>query len=179
VIVLHDRRQEALAERGEQRESTGDHERDGGAAEDREGRTAGSAARGAARDLEPCVGDDEEREADVPEHVEPGCALRSGAEQAGRREETGERERVRDGHERGEQVGARQHLQGTGSQDAELTEQQHRRHQVIDHQRGLVDGNEGPDLPERTPGEWRQRQKDRSGCEHDREREPALAAARR
>ena len=112
----------------------------------------------------------------MPEHVEPRRALGPGAEQACRREQAGERERVSDGHERGEQVRAGQHAQGPRSKDAELTEEQDRRDQVVDHERRFVDRNEGPDLAERPRREGCQHEEDRARHEHNREREPALAA---
>jgi hypothetical protein len=57
------------------------------AGQDGETHAAGRAARPTARVLEDRVGDDQDREAAVPEHVQPRRRLGARAEQAGRREE--------------------------------------------------------------------------------------------
>jgi len=111
----------------------------------------------------------------MPEHVQPGRALGPGAQQAGRREQAGEREHVRDGHDGGEEVTAGQYEQRPRSQETELTEQQDRRDQIVDRKRRLIDRDEGPDRRERHLGERHRGEKDRGGHQHDREGEPTLA----
>ena len=106
----------------------------------------------------------------MPEHVQPCRALGTGAEQAGRREQTGESECVPDGHEGGEEVAAGQHEQGPRPQDAELAEQQDRRDQIVDDEGRFVDRDEGNDRREGQLRERRRGEKDRDGHQHDRER---------
>ena len=102
VIVLHDGRQQGLAQGRQQRQpaNQGDDRRDG--ARDRDAALAGRLF------LQPItgIGDDEERKAAMPEHVEPGRGLRPGIEQAIWREQTGKRQRMHGRHQRGEQITA-------------------------------------------------------------------------
>jgi hypothetical protein len=79
----------------------------------------------------------------------------------------------------GEQIAAGEDEEAGQSQEAKLAEQQDRRDQVADDQRGLVSRNEsgnGSELHRRV----RQRSdKERSGCQHGRQRKVHLAAVGR
>jgi hypothetical protein len=81
---------------------------------------------------------------------------------------------VRDGHESGEEVAACQHQQRPRAQNAELSGQQDRRDQIVDHEGRLADRNEGRDRRERHFRKRRRRDKDCHRYEHGRQREPLL-----
>ncbi len=133
--ALDDRREEVPSRRDEEGDPTRD---DGNRRDTGQDSDPGSAPRPASLApgvLEQHVRDDEERESAVPEHVQPGGGLRPGAEETGRREQAGERERVRDGDEGREQVAAGQHEQRPRPQDTELTKEQTRGDQIVDHER--------------------------------------------
>jgi hypothetical protein len=112
------------------------------------------------RVLEQRVGDDEERESAVPEHVQPSRALRPGTKQAGGREQARERERVGNSREGGEQVSAGQDQQCPGLQKRELPEQQDGGDQIVDDQRRFIDGNEAEDRRQLNLRERHRRAKD-------------------
>jgi hypothetical protein len=114
----------------------------------------------------------------MPEHVEPRRALRSGAEQARGREQPGKRQAVRDRDEAREQVAARQREERARAGDSELAEEQRRRDQVVDDQRGLIGGDEPPDLRERHLGERQQRQERGDRDHHDAECQAPLKPGR-
>jgi len=181
AAALHDRGQKLVAPRGQEREPEhqGENRRNAG-----KNGGAGVPARSAAGRLgslvfERRVSDDGEREAAMPERIQPRRALGPGAEQACRREKAGEAERVRNGYGGCEQIAARKHEERARAQDVELAEQQHCRDQIVDHERGFVDRDKGPDLRERQLRERCRGEKDDDGREHDHQREPPLAAPRR
>ena len=167
MVALHDRGQQALAGGGKEGHPNHGNENRRYAVEHRDARAAAGPARVARFALEHRVSGHEKREPAMPEHVHPGRGLGPGAEQAGRREQAGERERVRGRHEGGEQIPAGKQKQSPRLQDAELAEQQNRRDQVVDHERRLIDRDEGPQLPERYLRKRRQGKKDRDGYQYD------------
>jgi hypothetical protein len=73
--------------------------------------------------LEPRIGEDEQREARVPEHIEPGGALRAGPEQTRRREEPGKGERMKNRDERREYVRACEDQHRARAHDRVLAEE--------------------------------------------------------
>jgi len=117
-------------------------------------------------------------EAAVPEHVQPGRALRPGTQQPGGREQAGKAEAMGDRRQRRAEVAAGQYQHGPRSGDPELAEQQQRGDEVADDERRLVQRHEGPDLRQRQLGERRDGGKQRQRDQHDREGQPALAQAR-
>jgi hypothetical protein len=175
AIARHDRRQRGVPGRGEERERKDHRERRGG-------REANRRARAPAERrlvLQDYIGDDGEREAAVPEHVQPGGGLRTGAEQAARREQPREAEGMADRHPGAEQVSAAEREQRPRAQDADLREQQRRRQQIGAHQRRLIDRNEGGNRGELHLRERHGEQEERRGGGHDAERDPSLGEVRR
>ena len=121
------------------------------------------------------IGDDEQGEAAMPEHVEPGGGLRSGAEQSGLCEHAGEGQGVDDHHQRGEQIAAGQQPQAGCAQDAVLAEQQHRGDQITQRQGRLIGRNEGRDRWQHRAGERRQ-DRESGGGDDDRDQSGAAIA---
>src|SRR5207245_4434348 len=108
----------------------------------------------------------------------PGWAVGTGAARAGRTEQAGEGEGVRNGHEGSEQVAAGQDEQRPRPQDAELAEEEHGGDQIVDHEGRFVDRDESADLRERQLRKWRRGEENCGGREHHCQREAPLAALR-
>ncbi len=145
VVGHHDRRQPVLACRGQRdarnrrAQHRGDDERRGPPLE----RAGGEAIRLAFfPDFQQGVGHHEQRKARMPEHVDPGGALRPGAEQATGCEQPRERQQVPGGGGGREQVPARQRQHGARTRDDELAEQQDGGDQIIEDERRFVGRNE-------------------------------------
>ena len=168
MVAEHNLGEDVLTRGGEERQPAHGAEDRRYAREDGTTSARARSTRAAPFVLHQSVCDDEEREAAMPEHIQPGSALGAGAKQAGRREQPREREGVRDGHESGEQIAAGQHEQRPGLQKPELTEEQHRGHQIVDHERRFIDWDEGRDLSERDFGERRSYEKNDDGHQDDR-----------
>ena len=177
AVTLHDRRQVRLAYGGKGHSTNHGKQRHRNTPQDRRARVSLWRARRVNLPVEERVRDHEKREPRVPEHVQPGGALRSGAEQPGRREQPGEAQGMRNGNEGGEEVTPREHQQSARSQDAVLTEQQDRGDQVIDDLRGLIDRDESDHRRKRHFGKGHRRQEDDRRDPDDRSREPAIAGS--
>jgi hypothetical protein len=82
------------------------------------------------------------RKSDVPDLVKPGCRLRTGIEQPGRRKQTRKGQGVDDRCDRGKQISAREQQQRPPAQNRELRKHQEGGDEVVDCKRGLITSNE-------------------------------------
>jgi hypothetical protein len=95
------------------------------------------------------IGEHEQREAAVPELIEPRGRLRTGTQEPGRCEDTRKGQNVRDDHQGVEQVPGRERQHGARANLDEMIEKQHRGNQIADEQRRLVGRDEGRHRGER------------------------------
>jgi len=129
--------------------------------------------------LQQGIAEDEQRKTAVPDHVEPDGGLRSRAEQATGREQSGKGQRVDDGCQRREQIsaGEQQHRPRAGNR--KLRKQQDGGDQVVDGERGLIARHECRDRGERHAGKRHGAgEQHRQDADHG-ERGHAIAARRR
>ena len=168
-VAAHDGREQFVAHGGEQGRAANRGQDDGTRNGDGEPWTSHAPAV-----AQICVGDHGEREAGVPDHVQPGGGLRTGTDQAGRPEQAREAERVGHRHQGREQIAARKDEKRRRAEDGELREQQDRGDKVVDQKRRLVARDEGPDLRELHPGKRRGQQEQAEQDQHDKFREPTL-----
>ena len=104
VIARHDRRQHRLARGGEQRQAD-DRGKHGRNRDQKHGANGADVPGGAwVPIVAQRIGDDGKRKAAVPKHVKPCRCVRPRVKQAARREKVRKRQRVRDRHQRGEQI---------------------------------------------------------------------------
>ncbi|NKA55940.1 hypothetical protein GO296_04653 [Ralstonia solanacearum] len=109
------------------------------------------------------IGHHEQRKARMPEHVDPGRALRPRTEQAPGCKQPGERQQVPDRGGCREQVAARQRQHGARTRDGELAEQQGGGHQVIENERRFVGRDERRKLRQPHLGKRHHRDEDQQG----------------
>lgn len=110
------------------------------------------------RFLQEGIGNDRDRKAEVPEHVQVAGALGTGAQQPARREDARKGQQVHRRHHGRIQVATGEDEDGMLAGELEIAEQQRHRDQIVDREDRLVQGNE--------PGRGRQRRA-RDGDERD------------
>src|SRR5262249_34593589 len=98
------------------------------------------------RVLEQRVADDGDGQSCMPKPIQPNGGLQSRAQDAGRRERSRERQRMRDDDQGREQVAARNDQERPLAQDEELSEQESGGDAVADKKRGGQRGYECVDL---------------------------------
>jgi hypothetical protein len=103
------------------------------------------------------IAEHEKRKSAVPDHVEPGCCLRSGAQQSTRGKQAWKGQAVDNSRDGGEQISARKQQQSPRPQQRELRIQQDGRDKIVDRERGLVTRNERRHRNERHRGKIRRK----------------------
>jgi hypothetical protein len=93
------------------------------------------------------VGDQQQREHAVPEHIKPDRGLRPRAKQPVLGKQAGECQLVQHGKDRGEQIRARDRQNGARLRELELQEDQDRGDEIVDGERRLI----GRDKRRRVP----------------------------
>ena len=175
VIALHDGGQKVLADFGNQDEGR-DQARHGEDGCD-DGGARGTGAAGTVFDER--GGDEGQRKAGMPEHIEPSGSLRSRPEQAGRRKQARKAQRMHNRHRAAKEIARSEDEEGTGAQDGELREEKDRGDEVADCKSQLVGRNEGPDLRQRQAGERSEGREDESKSEARGHGQPTLVRSGR
>ena len=103
---MHDRGESVLRQRREECEPAHGGEHGGTGGQYRDAGKSRGLSRLVSLVLEQRVRSDHEREAAVPKHVQPRRGLGPGSEETSLREQAGERQGMRGGHQGGEQVAA-------------------------------------------------------------------------
>jgi hypothetical protein len=122
------------------------------------------------RPLQQGVANHEQREAAVPEHIEPGAGLGPRTEETTARNQTGKGQYQRHRRERGEEIPARQDKDGAQSRSLKSDEQETGRYQTIEPTYRFRNRDEGLDARQRDPGKRNERTECDKGRDDDSQR---------